>query len=61
MFEMDHETAPGELKLKNLIIKYNKFFEEKEKKTFTTSVVSILPFFYLFSSLLLVYTNNMYT
>jgi hypothetical protein len=27
MFEIDHETATGELKIKNLIIKDNKFFE----------------------------------
>ncbi len=38
MFEMDHETASGELRLKNLIIKDNKFFEEKEKKTFMTDL-----------------------
>jgi hypothetical protein len=38
MFEIDHETVTGELKIKNLILKDNKFFEEKEKKTFMTDL-----------------------
>lgn len=38
VFEIDQETATGELKLKNLIIKDNRFFEEKEKKTFMTDL-----------------------